>query len=392
MSAGTDTGILFSDLHVESKPSAIDTPVYKKDGIFIGEAIVQKQLKNGKYRIRTSQNKIFDARAIFNLGESVIPSGIPVIVIVQNADALILGRVRATRDDDGPDGDTDTDRSTTIGTPGDAQLKPQATEDTNITGEVTVTTGNVVKVRSTGATSITLHPHGERIVQRCQSLLAFTDAHRIESGRKSGKAGGVQFDALTVESFKARVGPARTEVRVKNGKVDGSTVHQMSVDTLATSGGSTTGATRFKSSIDDTGNWTVGNCSKVKIGDQGNEPVVLGSQLVSLLKAIIQDMSTQRTALTSMSTALQAAGAAMAAVIGTPVGMAPPVIQAALLAWSAAVQAAHIPNIAAQTSSAATLALLQTQFLTPLGISKELVLSDFFSTQKVAPIPGVVSE
>ena len=34
--------ILFSDLHVDKKPSAIDSSLYKQDGIFVGEAVVKQ--------------------------------------------------------------------------------------------------------------------------------------------------------------------------------------------------------------------------------------------------------------------------------------------------------------------------------------------------------------
>jgi hypothetical protein len=384
--------ILFADLKVSSKPSVIDSDLYKSDGVIAGEAVVRQVLKNGKYRISMHGSHIFDARAVFGIGETVLPTGIPVFAVAYNGDAWILGRMRATSDTGNSDGSTDTDRSTTIGSPGDAQLRPQSTEDKDVTGEVTVTVGSVVKVRSTSATNITLHPVGERIIQRCQSLLAFSDAYRIESGRVTGKSGGVEFGAITFETYKNKVGPSRTEVRIKNGQVKDSTVHQFSVDNLATSGGKTLGTSDFNWTISDTGDWQVINCSSMKVGDIANEPVVLGAQLVTLLKSLIMDMSTVRTGLNSLGVAMGTANQALSAALTPPSFLIPPIVGAAVYALSQAQAVANTTMAAIMTSSVANLTVTQSTYLTPLGVSKELILSDFFSTQKIAPVPGVVSE
>jgi hypothetical protein len=195
----------FEDLHAPEVPSAISTDLYKNDGIYVGEAIIKRVLKNGKYRITLHDNRNIDARAVFNVGENILPKGIPVHCIVHNGDGFIIGRVRATNDEDKDDGSTDTDRSETIGTEGDATLRPHSANEKDITAHVTVTRGGVVKLVSTGATSFTLHPHGERIIQKCQTLLAFSDAHRIESGRVTSR-GAVSLTALTSEAYKDKVG------------------------------------------------------------------------------------------------------------------------------------------------------------------------------------------
>ena len=384
--------ILFPDLKIDKKPSVIDSDLYKGDGVMAGEAVVRQVLKNGKYRVAMHGSHIFDARAVFGLGESVLPTGIPVFVVAYNGDAWILGRMRATSDTGKSDGTTDTDRSTTIGSPGDAQLRPQATEDKDITAEVTVTVGGVVKVRTTSATNITLHPVGERIIQRCQSLLAFSDAYRIESGRVTGKSGGVEFGAITFETYKNKVGPSRTEVRIKNGQVDGTTVHQFSVDNLATTAGKTLGTSDFNWTISDSGDWWVTNCSSMHIGDIANEPVVLGAQLVALLKSLIMDMSTVRAGLNAMGTAMGAANQTLSIALTPPFFLIPPIVGAAVYALSQAQAIANTTMAGIMASSISNLTVTQTTYLTPLGASKELILSDFFSTQKIAPVPGVVNE
>jgi hypothetical protein len=384
--------ILFSDVEVGQKPSAVDSELYKSDGVLAGEAIIKQVLDNGKYRIAMHGNRLFDARAVFSMGENVLPTGIPVMAMAYNGDAWILGRLRATKDEDSSDGETDTDRSTTIGTPGDAQLRPHVTDDDKISAEVTVTTGGVTKVKASSATNMTLHPIGERIIQRCQSLLAFSDGYRIESGRKTGKAGSVSMGALTSESYKTKVGPARTEVRVKNGKVSGSTVHQLSVETLSTTGGKTLGTADFKWTVSSSGTWQVKNCKAVKFGQLADEPVVLGNKLVLLLKALITDMTTVRTGLTALATAMAAANQTLAAALLPPLFLIPPLVGLAVFVLAQAQAIANTTMGGVMGSSIAGLTITQTSYLTPLGISKELILSDFVSTQKIAPIPGVVSE
>jgi hypothetical protein len=385
------TSPLFADHDVPDMPSAVSTDLYKKDGIYVGEAIIKRVLKNGKYRITTHDNRNFDSRAVFNLGENVLPKGIAVFAICYNGEGFIIGRVRATNDEAKDSGETDTDRSTTIGTEGDATLRPHTTKDDETTAEVTVTRGGVVKVRATGATNMVLHPHGERMIQKCQTLLAFSDAYRIESGKVSTK-GGVSLTALTTQEYKDKVGPARTEVRVKNGTVSGTTVHQFSVDTLVTAAGATTGVGNFKWTIDNTGTWQISNTLGIKFGQLANEPVVLGTQLVTFLKALIQDMTTVRTTLTTMGAALAAAGTAVTSGLVGPQLMITPVVGAALVAFAAATTAAMAPVTAGMAASIAGLSVNQTLYLTPLGVSKELILSDFFATQKIVPIPGVISE
>ncbi|MHC4647799.1 MAG: hypothetical protein ACYTBJ_20240, partial [Planctomycetota bacterium] len=250
--------ILFSDLHAPETPAAVTTDLYKKDGIYVGEAIIKAKLANGKYKVTLNDNRIISCRAVFNLGENVFPPGIAVQVIVYNADGFIIGRVRPTEDNETDDGEVDTERSPAVGTEGDATLKSHSTDDSNNRAEVTVTRGGVVKLVSTGATSIIMHPHGERLIQKCQTLVAFSDAYRIESGRSSS-TGGVSLNALTEETYKEKVGPVRTEVRIKNGHVDTSVVHQFSVDTLTTGGGVTSGVGNFKWTIDNTGVWSILN-------------------------------------------------------------------------------------------------------------------------------------
>jgi hypothetical protein len=382
---------LFSDLDSPDAPSAISSDLYKKDGIYVGEAIIKRTLKNGKYRITTHDNRNFDSRAVFNIGENVLPTGIAVFCICYNGEGFIVGRVRATNDEAKDDGETDTDKSTTIGTEGDATLRSHTTKDDDATAEVTVTRGGVVKVRATGSTNMVLHPHGERLIQKCQTLLAFSDAYRIESGRVSTK-GGVSLPALTTQEFKDKVGPARVEVRIKNGTVEGTTVHQFSVDTLTTAGGATTGVGNFKWTIDNTGTWQVLNTLGIKFGDVSNEPVVLGAQLVSLMKSLIAEMTAIRSSLATYTGALTTAGAAASAAIAAAVIPTPASNAAAIGALGSAMASAGPSTSSALTKSAATVTALQSTYLTSAGASKELILSDFFATQKIAPVPGVISE
>lgn len=377
----------FADLYAPEIPSAISSDLYKSDGIYVGEAIIKRVLKNGKYRITTNDNRNFDARGVFNMGEVVFPVGIPVFCLVQNADAFIVGRVRPTKDTGSDDGEVDTDRSDTVGTEGDATLKPHSPDEKNISGQVTVTRGSVVKVVSTGATSITLHPHGERIIQKCQTLLAFSDAYRIESGRITSKA-GVTLGALTEETYKDKVGPSRTEVRISNGQVADSVVHQLSVDSLVTAAGTTTGIPNFKWTIDSDGNWQIENASTIKVGDSASEPIVLGNQFVAFARAIVTEMNALRTAVTVLGTALAAAGTTLASGAASAGAWPGPVGgQPVVAAFGTAAAAAGTAASVSATTSSVNVTATQLQYLTPLGISKEAVLSDFFSTQKIAPIP-----
>lgn len=380
---------LFADLITPNTPSVLMTDTFKRDGIYVGEGVIKQVLKNGQYLVTTNDNRNIACRGVSNVGESIFPKGIAVFVVVYNAEGFVLGKLRVIRDEDKDDGTVEQDKSTTIGSEGDAQIRPQTLNEENVDSEVTVTSGGVVKIKSTGATGITLHPHGEQIIQKSQRLLAFTDAYRIESGRLASKT-GVVLDVLTAETYKSKAGPSRVEIRVKNGKVDGSIVHRTSVENLVTGGGKTLGTRDFSSEIDDSGNWKIANTSSIKFGDASNEPVVLGNQLVTLLKQVITEMTSVRTALTTYTAALTAAGATAASTAGgAPL---PPNNQAAILTLSSALTSAGAPVAASLGKSIASLTVLQTTFLTAMGVSKELILSDFFSTQKVPPIPGVVSE
>ncbi len=378
---------LFGDLSTPESPSVIMSDLYKEDGIYVGEGVIRQVAKDGSYKVALNDNRIISCRAVSNVGESVFPKGIAVFVVVYNAEGYLLGKIRPITDEWKDDGKPKNDKSTTIGTEGDAQLRPHSLDDDTITAEVTVTRGGVVKVKSTGATGITLHPHGERIIQKSQTLLAFTDAYRIESGRTATKA-GVKMDALTEETYKNKVGPSRVEVNVKNGKVDGSVVHRFAVEKLVTAGGATTGTRRFSWGIDEDGNWYVDNAKTIGFGDIADEPVVLGNQLVSLTKKLIQEMTAVRTALTTYTAAIAAAGtAAMSAGPGSPFTNA-----AAITALASGVTAAGTPVAAALGQSIASLSAIQLEFLTPMGPSKEAILSDFFSTQKTTPVPAAVIE
>jgi hypothetical protein len=57
-----------------------------------------------------------------------------------------------------------------------------------------------------------------------------------------------------------------------------------------------------------------------------------------------------------------------------------------------AISGAMKPFLAKFPASAANITAQKTAYLTPAGASKELILSDFFSTQKIPPVPGVISE
>jgi hypothetical protein len=360
-----DASLLFSDLEIPEMPSAISSKNYEK--LYVGEGVISKLLKNGKYEVKTHEGDIINCRGVFNIGETVLPSGIAVFVVTHNAEGWILGKIRATLDDDKDDGSVDTDKSAIVGSEGDATLRPHLTSDDSISSEVTVTRGGVVRLKSTGATSITMHPHGERLIQKCQTLLAFSDAYRIESGRVTSKA-GVSLTALTEEAYKDKVGPARTEVRIKNGSVDVTalTVHQFSVDTLTTAAGATTGLANFRWKVDSTGKWDVVNGLKINFGDIANEPVVLGSTLVKFLKALMSEMTSIRGALSTL-------GVDLAATTVANLSLKMPLTGAALTAS------------AVKSSGAVT--ALQGVYL-----DSTAVLSDFFATQKLPPVPGVIKE
>jgi len=379
---------MFGDMDTPDSPSVILSNLYKDDGIYVGEGVVRQISKNGNYMVALHDNRVISCRAVSNVGESIFPRGIAVFVVVYNAEGYLLGKIRPVTDGWKDDGKTGNDKSTTIGNQGDAQLRPHSLDDDDISAEVTVTRGGVVRIKSTGATGITFHPHGERIIQKSQTLLAFTDAYRIESGRTATKA-GVKMDALTEETFKNKVGPSRTEVIVKNGKVDGSVVHRFAVEKLVTAGGSTSGTMNFSWDIDESGNWYVDNVKSINFGDTSDEPVVLGNKLVSLTKQLIQEMTSIRTALTTYTAALTAAGGGATSAASTPL---PPQNNAAILILANALTAAGAPVATVLGKSIASLTAAQMTFLTPIGPIKEAILSDFFSTQKTTPIPSVIVE
>lgn len=381
-------GFCFPDLENDGGvPRAVTSDRYKD--IYVGEAKITSVKKNGKYGVSAHKNIQPDARPVFNMGENVLTEGIPVFIISYNGESWILGRLRATKDEQPDDGVPETDASAVVGNKGDATLRPHSTDDENLTPEITVTAGGVAKVKATGATNITLHPHGERIVQRSQSLLAYTDGYRIESGRKTGKAGGVNTDTKTVQTFVTKAGPARTEIVVANGKSVGS-VHAFNIRNVATAAGTTTGLNTFGWSIDESGNWQVGNASTIKLGDIPNEPLVLGTQYVTLQRSLISDQTAKNAAgvaaMTTLTPILTSALSAALSLPLTPIGnfAAISALLPALVTMTAAMTALY-------NASTSNLIAQQTAFLTPLGISKELVLSDWITTQKIAPIPGVIA-
>lgn len=382
-------GWMFPDLENDSGvPSAVSTDRYKN--LYVGEAKITSVKKGtGKYGISIHGNSQPDARPVFSVGESVLTEGIAVMVIVYNGEAWILGKLRVTQDDEPDDGVPTTDKPKVIGNKGEVALRPATTDEESLTPYMSVTPGGVAKMQSTGATNITLHPHGERIIQRSQSLLAYTDGYRIESGRKSGKAGGVNTDTKTTQTFVTKAGPSRTEIVVANGKSVGS-VHAFGIGNVVTASGTTTGTRTFKWGIDESGNWQVGNAASIKFGDIANEPLVLGTQYVTFQKSLISDQTTKNAAGVAAMTALTplltgALNAALSLPL-TPIGNF-----AAISAFLPAMVAMTAAMTALYNASTANLIAQQTAFLTPLGVSKELILSDWVSTQKIAPIPGIVT-
>lgn len=381
-------GWMFPDLENDAGvPSAISTDRYKE--LYVGEAKITSVKSNGKYGIAIHGNTQPDARPVFSVGESVLTEGIAVMVIVYNGEAWIIGKLRVTQDDEPDDGVPTTDKPKVIGNKGEVALRPATTDEESLTPYMSVTPGGVTKMQSTGATNITLHPHGERIIQRSQSLLAYTDGYRIESGRKSGKAGGVNTDTKTTQTFVTKAGPARTEIVVANGKSVGS-VHAFGIGNVVTAAGTTTGTRTFKWSIDENGNWQVGNASSIKMGNIANEPLVLGTQYVTLQKALIADQNTKNAAniaaMSTLSPLLIEAFKLNLLLPFTSIGnfLAHLILFPALIAMSSAFTSLY-------TASTANLTAQQVAFLTPLGITKELVLSDWVSTQKIAPFPGIVT-
>jgi hypothetical protein len=388
-SYGGHAGYMFPDLEDDGGvPSAVSTNRYKD--IYIGEAKITSVKRNGKYGISVHGNAQPDARPVFNMGENVLTEGIAVLVLSYNGEAWILGKLRVTKDEEPDDGVPTTDTSPVVGNKGDATLRPHTTDDENLTPEITVTAGGVAKMKATGATNITLHPHGERIIQRSQSLLAFTDGYRIESGRKSGKAGGVNTDTQTTQTYVTKAGPARTEIVVKNGKSVGS-VHEFSVRNVATAAGVTTGLKTFKYSISDSGSWDIDNASSINLGNFATEPLVLGTQYTNLQRALVLDQTVMNAAnvaaMSTLTPLLTTAYTLTLALPFTSIGnfFGLMILYPALIAMSAAFSALY-------TASTANLTAQQLLYLTPYPPFKELVLSDWISTQKTAPFPGVVVE
>jgi len=380
---------MFDDVTVPDIPSALNTNLLKQDGIYVGEGVIKQVLSNKRYKVTVNDNRIFDCRAVFNIGENILPKGIPVHCIVHNADGYILGRVRPINDDEKDDGTTEPEQSPVIGSEGDATLRPHTPNEKNLVAEVTVTRGGVVKLKASGATNITMYPVGERIIQKCQTLLAFSDAYRIQSGRVAATA-GVQLKAQTKEAYKDMVGPVRTEVRITNGDIDGSAVHLFSVDTLATAAGVNTGLINFQWEVTKTGTWQVLFGTSIKFGSISDQPVVMGGHLSALLNALSTEMISLRSAVSTLALAISAAGAAAtAAASGPPL---PPTNQAAILALGGALTAAGTPVSVLALKSLGAVTANQVTYLTPLGALKELILSDFMSTQKIPPLTGPIVE
>lgn len=381
---------LFADLDLSNSGSpSLDPDIYKDDGIYVGEAKIEAKLKNGKYKCRLPDGRIFQARPAHATGETVYPSGTPCMAIAYNADAFIIGRIRSTKDENTEDGEVETDEADkAIGNAGDATLRA-ADPSGDPLASVTVTGGGIVAMRSTGETNMTLHPGG-LCVHRCETMRQLNHGYSFDSGKVAGKVSGVNLQTLSTQKFTDKVGPVRAEVRVKNGKV-GSAVHEFSVNNLATAGGATTGTANFSWSIDSTGNWQITSANSIKFGSLANEPIVLGRQYVTLTKATIADQTAINAAnLAAMQTLSPLLITALTLTLTVPgvsifnfLGLA--ILYPALITMANAFSALY-------TASTTNLTALQTTFLTPTVAFNELVLSDLMSTQKILSPPGVVSE
>lgn len=382
---------LFSDLDLSNSGiPTLDPDIYKNDGIYVGEAKIEAKLKNGKYKCRLPDGRIFQARPSHATGETIYPSGTPVLAICYNADSFILGRIRSTKDEASSDGEVETDSADkAIGNSGDASLRPaNPKEDTP--ASVTVTGGGVVAVRSTGENNITLHPGG-LCVHRSETLRQLNHGYSFDSGKLPGKVGSVGLSTISTHKYTDRVGPARTEVRVKNGKVGNPVVHEFSVNNLVTAGGVTTGAANFKWTVDGTGNWQITSANTIKFGDFANEPIVLGKQYVTLTKALILDQTTINAAnLAAMATLTPLLTTALTLTLSIPMTsignfMGLVILYPSLIAMAAAFTALY-------TASTTNLTAQQLLYLTPYGITNELVLSDLMSTQKILASPFPIIE
>lgn len=385
--------ILFDDIDTTKSgvPSLFIT-VHKKQGEYVGEGKIEGKLKNGKYKVRIANGTVIQCTSLHSTGETMYPTGIPVIVYTNNADGYILGRVRPVKDENQSDGKVETDESDVIGNPGDAMLQPHSTKEEGNNARVIVTAGGVVKIRASSGCQTSYYPSTGQKLDRCESLLAYSDAYRIESGRKAGKKGGVVYKASTKEEYVDAVGPVRNRVKVENGDV-GSNKHEFSVSSIATTAGTTSGLTNFKWEIDGSGNWTISHCKTLSVKGLGpSEPVVLGKQYVALQKALILDqtainaanIAAMSTLTPLLSTALTLTLALPFTSIGNFFGLM--ILYPSLIGMTAAFSALY-------TASTTNLTAQQLLYLTPIpGVTNELVLSDYFTSTKLPALPGVVLE
>ena len=396
-------------------PQPLDSAAYQDPGkeksnnfvTFLGEAYVSGRDKHGFYKIMCSAGGPFLGRPIFNIGENILKTGIAVAVAIVNNEALILGKLRPVTDKLKSDGVATLDKSAIVGSPGDATIRPHVSQDKDATAEVTVTGGNQVKLKSTGSTNITMHPSSELIRVACQEYLAYSDGYRIQSGKTSTSSStSAKLDTVTTESYKDKVGPSRTEIIVKNGKVSLTAVHQMSVNSLVTTGGATAGTVNFQWEIGSSGDWQIKNAKTIKFGDKASEAMVLGDTLNSFLTSeISQVKSDLQTIITSHNNALGIITPALTAVMSiitalTSILNAVPFMGLftavnATVATETAKLTAAIPQVAVAKAaipiSVAQHSKLQSQYLTGAGPVKAKILSDFCSLQKTAPIPGTYS-
>ena len=364
---------------------------------YVGEAKVLSVDDNGLYTVVCSAGQ-FTGRPTFNIGENFLKSGVAVAITVCNREALITGRLRVTRDDLDRDGKVKQDKSSTIGSPGDATLRPHTTVDKDATSEVTVTGGNVVKVKSNSNTYMNMHPTNDAIQMACSEFIQYTDAYRMQSGKTStSSATSATLNTITTQSFKSKQGSSRTEVTVKNGTVSGNVVHDFSVGSLSTGGGKTTGDVEFNWTIDKDGNWQVQNSKTIKFGDTADQAMVLGDELVALEKKLIAEMNALRTDMIAASATLLGGASALTSVVAeyikltidVPAGKL--VLGPALVAFASTVTAAATTLTKSATKSKLSLTALGKLYLLSKGVTKEKILSDYCSLQKKAPKQGIHS-
>lgn len=200
------------------------------------------------------------------------------VAAAEGSSAWILGFARA------PKFDENSNDVPVVGDVSDNQVQGDRVFRTTGGATFILKQGGAIVLEAGGAVGITMNPLNGTMSERAKNRNVVTDGYQEAQGRKS--PGSTKPETRdTVDHFN-QVGLSADRVREQYGDLDGSARSQMTVASVVQTKLGVTGTVKYRET-----HFADGSCviegSKLQLGKGADENAVLGNQLVSALKELI---------------------------------------------------------------------------------------------------------